>query len=93
MMMKTAAECKSRSKHKRDAALRLAYTEVCRRFGPVFHHFFLERFSESPALWFRRRTTYTRSVAASSIVGYIMGIGDRHSQNILVHQRTAELGA
>lgn len=27
----------------------------------------------------------------SSIVGYVLGIGDRHSQNILVQQRTAEV--
>lgn len=27
----------------------------------------------------------------SSIVGYILGIGDRHAHNILVHQRTAEV--
>lgn len=27
----------------------------------------------------------------SSIVGYVLGIGDRHAHNILVHQRTAEV--
>lgn len=32
-----------------------------------------------------------RSAAASSIVGYVLGIGDRHAHNILVHQRTAEV--
>ncbi|CAM9360080.1 unnamed protein product, partial [Sphacelaria rigidula] len=32
-----------------------------------------------------------RSAAVSSIVGYILGIGDRHAHNILVHQRTAEV--
>jgi len=34
---------------------------------------------------------YTRSVAVSSIVGYIVGLGDRHVQNILVDCETAEL--
>ena len=32
-----------------------------------------------------------RSAAVSSIVGYVLGIGDRHANNILVHQRTAEV--
>ena len=31
---------------------------------------------------------YTRSVAVSSIVGHILGIGDRHCKNILLHEKT-----
>uniref|UniRef100_A0A0D3EIP8 Serine/threonine-protein kinase ATM n=1 Tax=Oryza barthii TaxID=65489 RepID=A0A0D3EIP8_9ORYZ len=57
---------------------------------PVMHHFFLERFLQ-PADWFQSRLAYTRSVAASSMVGYIVGLGDRHSQNILIDQETAEV--
>lgn len=30
---------------------------------------------------------YTRSVAVSSIVGHILGIGDRHCKNILLHEK------
>lgn len=44
------------------------FNEVCERFKPVMHHFFLERFRE-PAAWFERRLAYTRSVAVSSIAG------------------------
>ncbi|KAM2033381.1 hypothetical protein ACFX1T_015279 [Malus domestica] len=54
------------------------------------HHFFLERFLQ-PADWFEKRLSYTRSVAASSMVGYIVGLGDRHSMNILIDQMTAEV--
>ncbi|KAJ8427336.1 hypothetical protein Cgig2_030601 [Carnegiea gigantea] len=57
---------------------------------PVMHHFFLERFLQ-PADWFEKRLAYARSVAASSMVGYIVGLGDRHSMNILVDQATAEV--
>jgi ataxia telangiectasia mutated family protein len=46
-----------------------AYTEVCNRLTPVFHHFFLENFRE-PSLWYQRRISYTRSVAVNSIIGY-----------------------
>ena len=36
------------------------------------------------AEWYERRLTYSSSLAVSSMVGHIMGIGDRHTQNILV---------
>ncbi|KAK4479334.1 hypothetical protein RD792_014846 [Penstemon davidsonii] len=69
---------------------RKAFQEVCRNFRPVMHYFFLERFSH-PADWFDKRLAYTRSVAASSMVGYIVGLGDRHSMNVLIDQATAEV--
>jgi serine-protein kinase ATM len=37
------------------------------------------------------KTKFTRSVAVSSVVGHILGIGDRHTSNILVHQKTGEV--
>ncbi|XP_022845090.1 serine/threonine-protein kinase ATM isoform X2 [Olea europaea var. sylvestris] len=69
---------------------RKAFEEVCKNFRPVMHYFFLERFSH-PADWFDKRLAYTRSVAASSMVGYIVGLGDRHATNILIDQATAEV--
>ncbi|GMQ10316.1 hypothetical protein CsSME_00053368 [Camellia sinensis var. sinensis] len=69
---------------------RKAFEEVCQNFRPVMHYFFLERFLH-PADWFEKRLAYTRSVAASSMVGYIVGLGDRHSMNIIMDQATAEV--
>lgn len=69
---------------------RKAFQKVCENFRPVMHFFFLERFSR-PADWFEKRLAYTRSVATSSMVGYIVGLGDRHSMNILIDQVTAEV--
>lgn len=69
---------------------RKAFQKVCENFRPVMHFFFLERFSR-PADWFEKRLAYTRSVATSSMVGYIVGLGDRHSMNILIDQITAEV--
>jgi ataxia telangiectasia mutated family protein len=37
------------------------------------------------------RLAYTRSVAVNSIVGYILGIGDRHAHNILVDTLSGEV--
>nr|ACG68443.1 ataxia telangiectasia mutated protein [Branchiostoma floridae] len=72
-----------------DERLRV-FREVCRHFHPVMHHFFMEKWPD-PMDWFERRLCYTRSVATSSIVGYVLGLGDRHCQNILIDTNTAEL--
>ncbi|MCO5564111.1 hypothetical protein L7F22_017767 [Adiantum nelumboides] len=67
-----------------------AFQTICLNFSPVFHNFFLEKFAHSAA-WFERRLAYTRSVAASSMVGYVVGLGDRHAMNILLDQESAEV--
>lgn len=67
-----------------------AYMEVCQNFRPVFRYFCMEKFLD-PAIWMEKRLAYTHSVATSSIVGYIVGLGDRHIQNILIDEQTAEL--
>ena len=36
-------------------------------------------------------TFLPKSVATNSMIGYILGLGDRHVQNILVDKTTAEL--
>uniref|UniRef100_M4B888 non-specific serine/threonine protein kinase n=1 Tax=Hyaloperonospora arabidopsidis (strain Emoy2) TaxID=559515 RepID=M4B888_HYAAE len=82
------AECRQ---YLKNAAEKLpAFLEIQANFTPVFHHFFLERFPDA-AVWYHRRLAYVQSAAVSSIVGYILGIGDRHSQNILIHEETGEL--
>ena len=53
-------------------------------------HFFYENFP-SPGTHMERRLAYTRSTATSSMIGYILGLGDRHVQNILLDLSTAEL--
>jgi len=42
--------------------------------------------SPSSEVWLDRRTTYTRSLATMSMVGYILGLGDRHPSNIMMHK-------
>ncbi|CAE6454773.1 unnamed protein product, partial [Rhizoctonia solani] len=41
--------------------------------------------------WLDRRTTYTRSLAVTSMVGYILGLGDRHPSNLLIHRITGKV--
>jgi len=66
------------------------WQEVIKRFTPVMRHFFFERFDE-PDVWFERRLAYTRSTAANSILGHIVGLGDRHNQNILLDAQSGEM--
>ena len=40
--------------------------------------------SQSAEDWLDRRTNYSRSLAVMSIVGYILGLGDRHPSNIML---------
>ena len=51
--------------------------------GCARRHFFYEYFPDSVE-WFSRRLAYTRTTAAWSMIGYVLGLGDRHIQNILI---------
>lgn len=66
------------------------FVNVCKQIQPVFHHFFFENFY-NPGVWFERRMAYAHSLATTSMIGYILGIGDRHINNILIDKTTAEL--
>ncbi|CAO1598571.1 serine/threonine-protein kinase M1 [Xanthoria calcicola] len=55
------------------------------RFPPVFHEWFVDMFPE-PGAWFAARLRYTRSCAVMSIVGHVLGLGDRHGENILFEE-------
>jgi FKBP12-rapamycin complex-associated protein len=41
--------------------------------------------------WLERRTNYTRSLAVMSMVGYILGLGDRHPSNIMIDRHTGHV--
>lgn len=34
---------------------------------------------------------YIRSIAVTSVVGYLVGLGDRHPHNLLLHKSTGEI--
>ena len=44
--------------------------------------------SRNSEQWLERRTVYIRSLAVMSIVGYVLGLGDRHPSNLLIDRCT-----
>ena len=57
--------------------------ELMREVPPVLQHWFVDSFSE-PSAWFEARLAYTRSCAVMSMIGFTVGLGDRHLENILI---------
>nr|6SKY_A Chain A, Serine/threonine-protein kinase Tel1 [Thermochaetoides thermophila DSM 1495]6SKY_B Chain B, Serine/threonine-protein kinase Tel1 [Thermochaetoides thermophila DSM 1495]6SKZ_A Chain A, Serine/threonine-protein kinase Tel1 [Thermochaetoides thermophila DSM 1495]6SL0_A Chain A, Serine/threonine-protein kinase Tel1 [Thermochaetoides thermophila DSM 1495]6SL0_B Chain B, Serine/threonine-protein kinase Tel1 [Thermochaetoides thermophila DSM 1495]QGA31134.1 Tel1 [Thermochaetoides thermoph len=66
------------------------YRRVTERFHPVMRYFFMEYFPD-PDEWFQKRTNYTRTTAAISMLGHVLGLGDRHGHNILLDHKTGEV--
>ncbi|GER42368.1 serine/threonine-protein kinase ATR [Striga asiatica] len=64
-------------------------TKILPMFPPAFHKWFLNTFSE-PAMWFRARIAYAHTTAVWSMVGHIVGLGDRHGENILFDSTTGD---
>jgi ataxia telangiectasia mutated family protein len=53
-------------------------------------HYFTEK-HKTPISWFQMRLSYSRSIATTSIVGHVLGLGDRHISNILLDNVTGEV--
>ncbi|KAI1263882.1 phosphatidylinositol 3 [Xylariaceae sp. FL1019] len=62
------------------------FTEgVLGMFPPVLPNWFVAQFP-NPSMWFTARLRYTRSCAVMSMVGTILGLGDRHGENVLLEE-------
>ena len=47
--------------------------------------------SKNSEAWLERRTNYSRSLAVMSMVGYILGLGDRHPSNLMLDRRSGKI--
>ncbi|EQC35703.1 hypothetical protein SDRG_06983 [Saprolegnia diclina VS20] len=53
--------------------------------GPItLPQWFLTKFPD-PYAWYQSRLQYTRTLASSSVLGVVMGLGDRHAGNFLLN--------
>ena len=66
------------------------FQDIRAKLKPVMRHYFTEK-HKNPISWFAMRLNYTRSVATTSIVGHILGLGDRHVSNILMDNVTGDV--
>ncbi len=47
--------------------------------------------SKTSDIWIERRANFTKSLAVMSMVGYILGLGDRHPSNLMLHQISGQV--
>ncbi|QLQ78832.1 hypothetical protein HG537_0B01800 [Torulaspora globosa] len=66
------------------------YRQQLETFPPILYQWFLETFPD-PIVWFNARNTYARSYAVMAMVGHILGLGDRHCENILLDVESGKI--
>jgi len=60
------------------------FKDMCLKdYPPVLYWWFVQHFTD-PHAWFEARKRFALSSAVWSAVGHVIGLGDRHSENILV---------
>lgn len=57
---------------------------------PVFQLWFKSQFAD-PYSWFAAKRNFTRTSAVYSVLGYVLGLGDRHAENVLLNPKTGEV--
>lgn len=67
-----------------------AYKKMIKEYYPALGEFFRQQFS-TPQHLFKARAAFIQSTAVMSIIGYIMGLGDRHGENILFDVCSGEI--
>jgi serine/threonine-protein kinase ATR len=70
-------------------AASLFETECLSLYPPILYWWFVLQFSD-PHAWYEARTRFALSAAAWSAVGHVIGLGDRHSENILLDKTSGE---
>lgn len=66
------------------------FEDHCMRpFPPLLWWWFQQNFHD-PHAWYEARNRFTLSAAAWSAIGHVIGLGDRHSENILVDTKSGD---
>ncbi|KRY77591.1 Serine/threonine-protein kinase ATR, partial [Trichinella pseudospiralis] len=70
--------------------LEIFETVLLKRHPPVLSRWFGYRFAD-PTEWYQARTNFVRTAAVMSMVGYVLGLGDRHGENILIDSTSGDV--
>ena len=63
------------------------YKSYLQKYPPALGEWMIEN-APNVAEWYRSRSLFTRSLAVMSMVGYLIGVGDRHLDNIMINKNT-----
>eukprot|EP00475_Leptophrys_vorax_P032402 TRINITY_DN49930_c0_g3_i1.p1 TRINITY_DN49930_c0_g3~~TRINITY_DN49930_c0_g3_i1.p1 ORF type:complete len:338 (+),score=81.80 TRINITY_DN49930_c0_g3_i1:151-1014(+) len=66
-----------------------AFRTMLQLCPPQLYRWFLLNF-QHPTVWFEARQKFARSFAVWSMVGHLVGLGDRHGENILLDKSSGE---
>lgn len=89
MPIKTAREIMRNYQSSDTKQRAFEYEKIEKQIKPVLRLFFQRNFLTADS-WFESRMKYTHGTATNSIVGHMLGLGDRHCNNILLDTRTGE---
>lgn len=65
------------------------FHELLKKHPPTLFWWFVQNYHD-PHAWYEARTRFTLSAAIWSAVGHVIGLGDRHSENILVDKTSGD---
>ncbi|KAH8584186.1 FRP1 like involved in DNA repair with a FAT domain and a phosphatidylinositol kinase domain at the C-terminus [Cryptosporidium sp. chipmunk genotype I] len=75
-----------------DKLYKLYSEEILPKYPPVLHNWFFKKFSTKTSyIWLKSKEKYTKSTAVWSMFGYIVGLGDRHAENILIDTQLGDI--
>jgi serine/threonine-protein kinase ATR len=66
------------------------FKRLCLAHKPVLHEWYAMEFP-NPSSWYTARQSYVRTLAVMSVVGYMLGLGDRHNDNILLDRTSGDI--
>lgn len=81
-----AAKMKTMNKEEKAKYFR---DECCAQTPLVMGKWFRLQFPEA-GKWFASRKLFAKSSAVMSMIGYIFGLGDRHTKNLMIHESTGK---
>ncbi|BEJ16287.1 hypothetical protein CspHIS471_0508920 [Cutaneotrichosporon sp. HIS471] len=80
----------ARKSEDKGTALKKAFLQIVEQYKPtVFHEWFMLNWPE-PSAWLTARTNYARTLSVMSMIGFVLGLGDRHGENILFDGLTGD---